>query len=472
MSLVGLTELLIRAAFNAGMDRKRSAKDAGQSASDGVLLGHAIEDGGQQEVRLTSGERARHTYLIGSTGSGKTNCLLRLIEDDIARRDSFIVVDLRGDLVDRILSRVASSSDSDLANRLTLIDLRQDEWITGFNPLLGEGEVQARALHLLGILKRHAESWGVQLDETLRNSLIALAEVRHSIVELEPLLTNQGFREEVLREGSDPAVRSFFSRFDSLTPEARSSWTGPVLNKLGSFLAIPRVRLTLGSGESIRLGELLNLRGQVILISLGVDRLREAAHLVGSLLIHSIEAAVLGRVDLTEEDRVPVRLYVDEFETMASPSFEAIIAEGRRFGLSLILSHQNLSQLDTRLSAVIRNNVQCQLYFQTGVIDAGSLAGEVVGLGSKEDVKELLLSQNVGEALLVRRGQPSLPVRVLPCPDPEVLAAKVADLRLAALRRCGRGRIVIEEEISGRVRERSAANPREVRDDSPPLWKH
>ncbi|MBV9470992.1 MAG: type IV secretion system DNA-binding domain-containing protein, partial [Abitibacteriaceae bacterium] len=135
--------------------------------------------------------RRRHLYVLGATGTGKTNLFLRLIESDIAHQRAFCVIDLRGDLVDRILPRLAETAPpAAWRERLLLIDLRHSEDIVGFNPLLGEGDVYNRALHILSVLKQQSESWGVQLEESLRNCLIALAEAGWSLLEIEPLLTN------------------------------------------------------------------------------------------------------------------------------------------------------------------------------------------------------------------------------------------------------------------------------------------
>ena len=70
------------------------------------------------------------------------------------------------------------------------MDLREADHVVGFNPLLGETDVYSRALHLLSVLKYQSDSWGVQLEETLRNCLLALAETGWSLLEIEPLLTN------------------------------------------------------------------------------------------------------------------------------------------------------------------------------------------------------------------------------------------------------------------------------------------
>ena len=161
-------------------------------------------------------ERLKHLYILGSTGSGKTNLLVQLIEEDIRQGKSLVVIDLRGDLVDRLLGQIAGSVSVD---KINLIDLRRPDVTAGFNPFQSTSDPDSAALQMHSILKASAESWGVQLDETLRCSLIALAYTRRSLADLPPLLTNRAFRSRILARTPDPNTRSFFDRFDELSPE-------------------------------------------------------------------------------------------------------------------------------------------------------------------------------------------------------------------------------------------------------------
>ena len=398
---------------------------------------------------LSSAARRRHLYAIGSSGCGKTNFLLRLIEADIAASHSFCVIDLRGDLVDRILLRLAQAKDPEEAGkRLLLLDLRETGHSVGFNPLTGPGDPYNRAFLTLDVLRQQAESWGIQLEETLRNALLALAETGWSLLEIEPLLCEPAFRAQVLSGVTDIQVRSFFARYGELSGDRQATWRLPVLNKVTPLLAIPSLRLMLGQWQGVSFPDLLDKRpGQIVLVSLAVDRLHGAAHLIGGLLVSVLQAAIMARVDQSEQDRVPVNLYIDEFETMATERFEAILAEGRRFGLGLTLSHQNLSQLAPGLRHAVLSNAQTQLYFQTGATDAADLAREVMCDQPREWVRTSLIRQGVGEAFLVRRGEESVRLKVAHCPDPKVDPASLEALRSASLATFARPRAEAEREM-------------------------
>jgi hypothetical protein len=454
-----------------GAKRKRAASPVSRPTAtvtpppDYTILGHLLPDLQQPAidpitvqlhdagvVALSPEARMRHLYLLGATGTGKTNLLLRLIESDIANRRAFCVIDLRGDLVDRILPRlVAAAPPEEWQQRLLLLDLRDSQHSVGFNPLAGEGDAYTHAMLMLSVLKKESDSWGVQLEETLRNCLLALAETRWSLLEIAPLLTNAAFRSQVLAGVKDPQVKSFFERFEQLSAAERNKWAGAVLNKITPLLSIPALRLMFGQREGFSFSHLLDEQpGMIILISLAVDRLHDAARLTGGLLVSNFQSAIMSRVEQPEAQRVPAHLYVDEFECMASDKFEEIVAEGRRFRVGLTLSHQNLSQLPTNLRQVIRNNVHTQVYFQTGAGDAAELAKEVGGGKGSDAVRATLMSQGTGEAFLVRRGQPSSRMKTLRSTDPAVKAERVQELRAVAFASYARRRSEVEEELQAR----------------------
>lgn len=402
---------------NKGHRRKTS-----QGASKQGLIGWVLADGClhlHEPLVISHEQRARHLYVLGATGSGKTNLILQLLAQDLAENRSVAVIDLRGDLVDRVLARLAATDPQVSPDRVRLLDLRDSERIIGFNPLAGGGDPHSRAYLVLDALKAHAGSWGVQLEETLRNSLIALAEADLNLLDLEPLLTDASFRNAILHRTTDPSVLAFFDRYGALSRERQQTWFLPVLNKVTPLLGIPRLRLLFGASPCIDLKQSINTEGTILLVALAVDRLHSAAKLVGSLIVGGLETAVMSRVDVPERARVPVNLYVDEFESMATEAFSSIVAEGRRFGLSLTLSHQNLSQIPANLRQVIRNNVQTQIFFQTGSIDARELRHEL-SLGEDEDVVKELQALPVGHAYLHKRPDEAVLVRFERTREPAV----------------------------------------------------
>ncbi len=358
-----------------------------------VPLGIILES--DQPFNLTATDLSRHCYILGRTGCGKTTTILNVIQDDIEREHSVVILDLRGDLVSGVISMCARLNIS--TKRITLLDLREKERIQGFNPLSGAGEPYIRALHLLEVLAQEAQSWGVQLEETLRSALLLLAESNKPITDLERIFFDSDMRSACMTKCSDEFVVRFWERYGNLSAEKQQTWALPVLNKVTSLLAVPTLRHILQANSALNLDKILNAKGQIVLISLAVDELHRSSRIMGGLLVSAISREMMARVNIPEASRNPVRLYVDEFENMASSAFESLIAEGRRFKLSLVLSHQTLSQLDNKLRSVIRNNVGVQIIFQVGFEDALTIQREL----PKDSGQDAIRSLTTGQAIVM-----------------------------------------------------------------------
>jgi hypothetical protein len=82
------------------------------------------------------------------------------------------------------------------------------------------------------------------------------------------------------------------------------------------------------------------------------------------------------RADVPESERKPLYLYVDEVHNFLTPSFADILSEARKYGLSLILAHQHLEQLDEKVRSAIFGNVGTMISFRAGAEDARLLARE------------------------------------------------------------------------------------------------
>jgi hypothetical protein len=58
--------------------------------------------------------------------------------------------------------------------------------------------------------------------------------------------------------------------------------------------------------------------------------------------------AAYQRTKIPEKKRRDFFVYVDEFQNFATPRFSEITSEGRKFHVSLIVSHQNIAQIDDK----------------------------------------------------------------------------------------------------------------------------
>ncbi|MEO0242876.1 MAG: type IV secretion system DNA-binding domain-containing protein [candidate division WOR-3 bacterium] len=340
-----------------------------------------------QMAKIRDRDRSVHMYVVGASGTGKSKFLEFLIRQDIARGNGFGIIDPHGDLIEDVKGYLALALPrEELEERVLLIDPTDEKYTVAFNPLERlEGVSPAEiAAELVEAFKKiwgagsaiETYGWGARMEDLLRNSLIALIEAGLTLCDLPRFLIDEDFRENVLERVEHPIAKRYFERFNSLAPRTREEWMESTLNKVNAFLSDDRIREMFSfEKSSFNLREIMDNR-KILLIKLNRGRLKENGDLIGSLLMTKIRMAAFSRSDMPKEERVPFYLYIDEFQNFATKEFIDTLSEARKYGLSLIMAHQNLSQLPKDLQDSILTNCGIQCYFRVCRRDAEILAKE------------------------------------------------------------------------------------------------
>ncbi|MFZ6016425.1 MAG: excisionase family DNA-binding protein [Nitrospirota bacterium] len=336
-----------------------------------------------QMAKIAEKDRATHFYVVGATGTGKTKFLEFLIQQDITKGNGFGVIDPHSDLIEDVKGLLACYYDyyrnEEIFDRVVLIDPTDSQLTVTFNPLerLPSVSIPEQANELISAFKKiWSDSWGVRMEDLMRNSLIALGEAELPLTELSYFLINRAFRKVILEKVSHPIAKEYFKRFDTLTDRGQVTWIEPVMNKINAFFSDERIRQMFSSQKSsFNLREMMDQR-KILLIKLDKGKLKDSADLLGSLLMAKIQMTAFSRADLPQSKRTPFYPYIDEFQNFAGESFAVILSEARKYGLSLIMAHQTLSQIPDELRSLILGNTGIQVYFRLNRHDASLLAKE------------------------------------------------------------------------------------------------
>jgi len=335
-----------------------------------------------QLAKIAEKDRATHLYVVGATGTGKTKFLEYLIKQDIEKGNGFGVIDPHGDLIEDVkgfLILQYSPDDPEITDKVILIDPTDPVYTVTFNPLEKMPGVplaeQANEL-ICAFRKIWSASWGVRMEDLMRNSLIALGEAGLTLIELPAFLSNRAVRQSVLEKVTHPLAREYFRRFDTITDRSQITWIEPVMNKINAFFSDERIRHIFSSSKSsFNIRKIMDSR-KILLIKLDKGKLKDSADLLGSLLMAQIQIAAFSRSDIPQSKRTPFYLYIDEFQNFASESFSVVLSEARKYGLSLIMGHQTLAQIPEELRSLILGNAGIQVYFRLNRHDASILAKE------------------------------------------------------------------------------------------------
>lgn len=335
-----------------------------------------------QLAKIKEEDRATHLYVIGATGTGKTKFLEYLIQQDIGKRNGFGVIDPHGDLIEDIKDLLLfyySPDDSEISEKVILIDPTDPVYTVTFNPLekIPNVSISEQANGLVSSFKKiWSDSWGVRMEDLMRNSLISLGEAELTLTELPFFLTKRVFRKTVMEKVGHSIAKNYFQRFDTMTDRGQVSWIEPVMNKINAFFSDDRIRQMFSSNRSsFNIREIMD-QSKILLIKLDKGKLSDSADLLGSLLMAKIQMAAFSRSDIPQKKRVPFYLYVDEFQNFASESFAVVLSEARKYGLSLIMAHQTLAQIPTELRSLILGNAGIQVCFRLNRQDSNLLAKE------------------------------------------------------------------------------------------------
>lgn len=398
-------------------------------------------------------DRLNHIYVIGKTGTGKSTLLLNMAVSDIQRGNGICLIDPHGDIADKILDYVSKERINDVI----YFNPSDENFVIAFNPLqnIHQNQQHLVVAGLIATFKKiWIDSWGPRLEYILRYALLTLLSYPEAcLLDIQPLLTNYNFRKKVLSYCADQYLNSFwFNEFDKYSPQLKSEAISPILNKTGLFVAIKQLRNVIGQTTgSIKIDEIMNNK-KILICNLAKGKLGEdATTILGSMLVNAIQLAALSRASEDEQNRTPFYLYVDEMHSFVSMSFADILAEARKYKLSLFLAHQYILQIHEKIRYAIFGNVGTMIIFRVGADDAKYLTQEVHPVFSEEDL--INLPKYSMYLKLMIDGATSKPFSATTIPPKQPRHSYRNEIIRQSNMRYGKPKEIVEEEISNRYRK-------------------
>jgi hypothetical protein len=345
-------------------------------------------------IQISAQAGKKHTVFLGSTGCGKTTSMSYLILSDIqSKSHSMVVVDAKGQLTHELLERTSTEHDEDIVV-ISPIAKR----VVGVNPfeLTKYGiEPEVIADYLLELFKGlYPEHFGIYSLDILLHSFLTLARIPNtSLVMLPSLLTNQSFRNKLLRELKDPiGLESFWNWFELLSEAQRHQMLNPILNKFRQFLLRPQLRAMLGqTNPNFSLAEIFKSR-KIVLIPLNKAVIgSESAKLIGSLITSMLWMLILRQSSVEPSKRQSVFIYIDEmpsFLGIPNANLDEALSQSRQFNVGWNIGFQHLAQMSPQLKAGIESNVANKIVFGLNLDEAREMAKYTLEI-DKEDFYSL-----------------------------------------------------------------------------------
>jgi hypothetical protein len=377
---------------------------------DGTPIGYCEFAGERMHVCIPHRRRVRHGHLIGRSGTGKTSVMEGMILDDIRRGAGVAVLDPHGDLTERLLCLIPA----DAVERTIYVDPGDLQWVPKWNPfhrVTGE-DVGRIADDLVDVFKSFVDGWGDRLEHIFRNVFYAVLSLPHgTLFDASNLLRSDSdeskqLRNQILDTIDNESARRFwehdFHRY-------RNDEFSPPRNKLSKLLLTGTVSLMVSQPESaIQLGEIMD-QGRILLVNLATVG-SQVRSILGCLILSVFRQETLRRSKIPPDRRREFHIYIDEAHRFMTDALDDVIAEARKYRVSLTLAHQHLSQFGIKKTDALAG-VGSTVIFNVDR-DARSLAKILLGKVRSKDLMTLEDYQAIA-----RIGQHVVRIRTYRPPD-------------------------------------------------------
>ncbi|MEX0621510.1 MAG: DUF87 domain-containing protein [Candidatus Woykebacteria bacterium] len=427
---------------------------------EGLYLGKSIFRGVETKIYIQPDDRRRHMYIIGQTGTGKSEFMKIMAVQDIKEGKGVCFIDPHGGAIEDILLQIPPERAEDVI----LFDAGDTERPLGINILEtrteeGKHQMVNHFIHLLYKLydPKRTGIMGPRLERAIRNVMLtAMSEPGSTLVEVLRLLIDPQFVKETLPKVTDPLVRRYWTdEVAQTTTFHKSEVMGYFVSKFDRFVTEKLMRNIIGQSKSAFDFRDVMDSGKILLVDLSKGKIgEENSNFLGLVLVPRILVAAMSRVDVPEEQRRDFHLYVDEFQNFATPDFAQILSEARKYHLDLTVANQFIAQIQEEgIREAVFGNVGTLIAFRVGVDDAKYLEFQFDPVFKKED----LINNALGHAYvrLLVDGQPSYPFSM--ATDWEMMQAVTRNKEVAesivelSRLKYGRDRQIVEAEINQRA---------------------
>lgn len=350
---------------------------------DGTILGQSNYRGIQKFVRVKLEDRLRHIYMIGKTGVGKTVLFENMIMQDIKEGRGVCYLDPNGDAAEYILSHIPKERADDViyfnpADTERPMGLNMLEWKT---PEQRDFLVQESIQIFYKLFDPNQTGIvGPQFEHWMRNAALTL--MAHpeggTIIDVPRLFTDPDFEKDRVQYVTDPVVRNFWEKQMAKTADFhKSEMLNYFTSKFGRFMTNDMMRNIIGQTKSsFDFREVMDGR-KILICNLSKGMIGEInAFLLGMIIVSKLAMGAFSRQDVTENERTPFFLYVDEFQNFITDVFATILSESRKYKLSLNITNQYIAQLDEKIRNAVIGNAGTLISFRVGAADAEFLVKE------------------------------------------------------------------------------------------------
>lgn len=377
--------------------RKSEAPVNLPSEKEGVWLGESVFRGVKNQVFIKEKDRTRHLYIIGQTGTGKSELLKYIALQDIRNGEGVAIIDPHGTDVQDLLTKIPEERIEDVI----YFNVSDTERPMGLNLLEHHSEEEKHIIinSFIALLYKmydpnHTGIIGPQLERAVRNVMLtAMVDPHSTMVDVLRLLIDSNYSKKFISKLTDPLVKKYWTDEIANTSDFhKSDKMGYFVSKFDRFVTDKTMRNILGQPISAFNLPQVMADKKILLVDLAKGKIgEENSDFIGLILVPKILNAALARHRQLEagQDFPNFYLFVDEFQNFATTDFETILSEARKYKLNLTVAHQFIDQLHEEVKDAIFGNVGTMCTFRVGMDDAEFLEQYFEPVFTKKDISNL-----------------------------------------------------------------------------------
>lgn len=351
-----------------------------------VRLGTAVDvAGGRVDVILDAQDARRHIAVEGKTGSGKSAFLKNVCVSWLDTSYPLIVLDPHGD----VAQAVAAHSAERRGRTTWYVRHGDTDHPIGLN-VIGGGDAETRERNVDALLDHMQQvidprSEGMFGERAKRTFWLVAEAASHvyggrlTVQIVQTLLLEQRHVRQLadrVEAVAPAAAKRVRAELGNLADKEWSELVSWYQSRFQMWQKTRALREITGTGiDAIDMSAVLDGQADLV-VDLASPQLGDTvAGILGGIYLRKVRDTMGRRSDRD----VPVLLVFDEAQRFRDEAPDRLLAEGRKYGLSLVIATQSIEDLAPRLARAVEANVGSFVSLRTGLNGAGAASARLGG---------------------------------------------------------------------------------------------